>query len=89
MVESFLEEETDSSLCILITTGNIESNLLPVYFLNRRGIQLLARNQPHYCHMGNADNYLHNKSGHFFSFHFQQYTTYLVRRNVCSRFIIK
>lgn len=69
MDESFLGEGTDSRLCILITTGNIQSNLLPVYFLNWCSVQLLARNQPHYCRVGNCNSYLHNSSGQSFPFH--------------------
>lgn len=69
MDESFLGEGTDSRPCILITSGNIQSNPLPEYFLNWCGVQLLARNQPHYCHVGNSNHYLHNSSGQSFPSH--------------------
>lgn len=48
---------------ILIISGNFQSNLVPVYFLNSHGVQLLAGNQPHYCGGGNSNHYLHNGSG--------------------------
>lgn len=53
MDEFFCE---NSRPCILITTGNT-------------GVQLLTRNQPHYCHVGNLNHYLHNKFGHSFISH--------------------
>lgn len=66
MDESFFGEGTDSWPCILITSGNFQSNLVPVYFLNSCGVRLLARNQPHYCSGGNCNHYLHNSSGQSF-----------------------
>ncbi len=56
MDESFLEEGTDSWPCILITSGNIQSNLLPVYFRKWYGVQLLERKQRCYCYVGNSNH---------------------------------
>lgn len=55
--------------------------LLPVYFLNRCGVQLLARNQPHYCHVENCNCYLHNSCGPIISI--PQYAASLTAPSVC------
>lgn len=36
---------------------------MPAYFLNSCGVQILARNQPHYCGGTNFTHYLPNSSG--------------------------
>lgn len=60
------EKKLIAGNAFLITTGNIESNLLLGSFLNWQSVQVLAWNQPDHCHMRNADNYLQNRSSQFF-----------------------
>lgn len=72
MDESFLGgfvEGTDSWPWILITLGNFQCNLVPAHFLNSCGVQILARNQPHYCGGTNFTHYLPNSSGQSFLSH--------------------
>lgn len=60
---------TDSGPWISITLGDFQCNLVPAYFPDPRGVQILAGNQPHYCGGTNFTHYVPNSSGLSFLWH--------------------